>query len=309
MTPHDAIDRACAEVGIVPPPSYQEGRWTKTDTLEGKSGKGDGRIIVDEGRVTSWNWQTGEKATVFMDEGRKPDRQQFARAAAQRRDEDRARAARAAAIAQELVRRAQLKPHGYLAAKGFASERGLVLGSDAVREIAGRYIVPDGARAALVIPARIGERISSAQLIWEGGEKRFLAGGEMGGACHRLSKGTDTWLCEGLATGMSLRAALRGLGRSDTVIIGFSAYNLPVLARTIRGRCFIAADHDKPMEQFDGLGTGEHCARQAGQPYVMPERLGDDFNDVHQDSGIFAVQRHLADLIRRGTMQASGVAA
>ncbi|WAJ27559.1 hypothetical protein [Antarcticirhabdus aurantiaca] len=298
MDIQEAVSEACAVVGITVPRDNREGRWLYADTLTGRNGKNDGRVMIDGDRVTARNMQTGENATVRLGALDPEVKRRFVeRRVRDARDRQR-RTAEAAGIAQELVRRARLAPHGYLAAKGFASERGFVIAADAVREIAGRYIVPDGARSALVVPARIGERITSAQIIWEGGEKRFLAGGEMGGAHHRLSRGTDTWLCEGLATGMSLRAALRGLGRSDTVIIGFSAYNLPVLARTIRGRCFIAADHDKPMEQFDGLGTGEHCARQAGQPYVMPERLGDDFNDVLLDQGIFAVQRSLTALIR-----------
>lgn len=120
----------------------------------------------------------------------------------------------------------------------------------------------------------------------------------MGGAVHRIAKGRDTWLCEGYATGLSLRVALKSLNRADTILVCFSAFNIVAVARSINGRCFIAADHDKPMPQFDGLGTGEHWARAAGKPYAMPPALG-DINDMHMQGGIFAVQKLVSELIRR----------
>ena len=97
---------------------------------------------------------------------------------------------------------------------------------------------------------------------------------------------------------MSLRAALKSLSRPDAVLCCFSASNVAAVARLIQGKCFIAADHDKPMPQFDGLGTGEHWARIAGKPYTMPPEPG-DVNDMHMSAGIFAVQRLITDLIRR----------
>jgi putative DNA primase/helicase len=62
----DAIQQACADIGIVPPKARAYGRWLVTDTLEGKRGKGDGRVIVNERHVTAWNWQTGVSVTVSM---------------------------------------------------------------------------------------------------------------------------------------------------------------------------------------------------------------------------------------------------
>ncbi|WAJ27560.1 HNH endonuclease [Antarcticirhabdus aurantiaca] len=46
MTPHDAIDRACAEVGIVPPPSYQEG-GSQGCSVSGCSRKVKARQLCD----------------------------------------------------------------------------------------------------------------------------------------------------------------------------------------------------------------------------------------------------------------------
>lgn len=305
MNVSDAIDQACAAVGIKPPRSYKHGQWVKCDTLDGKSGKGDGRVIADDLKVVGWNWKTGEKATIWLkdrDSLTPVEKHQFAERKAKDEAEQRERAARAAHVAQTLLATAKLGTHAYLARKGFPTEQAHVLPAADVVDIGGKYLVPEGAKTALIIPARIGTRITSAQLIWEDGTKKFLAGGEMGGAVHRLSRGTETWLCEGFATGLSLRMVLKALNRSATVLCCFSASNLATVARTIEGKCFIAADHDKPLEQFGGLGTGEHYAKVAGHPYTMPPDLGTDFNDMLMKQGIFAVQKHIATFIR-GTMR------
>ena len=214
MKTGEAIDQACAAVGIKPPRSYKHGQWAKCDTLDGKSGKGDGRLIADDMKVTGWNWKTGEKATIWLKDRNSltpVEKKQFAERKAKDEAEHRERTARAAHVAESLIAAAKLGTHAYVARKGFPSEQVHVLPAGAVAEIGGSYLV--AGQAAIVIPARIGTRIASAQLIWEDGTKKFLAGGEMGGACHRLARGAETWLCEGFATGLSLRAALKGLNR------------------------------------------------------------------------------------------------
>lgn len=305
MTLDEAIFRACASVGIVPPKGRQTMRkWIATDTLS-KNGKGDGRVILDEDRVTAINWQTGEKATVWLkDERTVEDRKRYAQARRDQEAEDRKRAARAAHVARQIIASAKPETHGYLARKGFPDEHPLIVDAETVARIGGDYLVPaDGARA-IVVPARIGTQISSVQLIWEDGTKKFLYGGEMGGAAHRIATGRDTWLCEGYATGLSVRAALRGLNRSDTVLVCFSASNIAKVASSFsrRSRCLIAADNDAPPaqrpEQFDGKGAGEYFAHKAARPYVMPPDVGTDFNDLHVDQGIFAVQRVLMKINR-----------
>lgn len=298
MNVEDAILQACSGVGIHPPKRHAYGKWLKTDTLTGKSGKGDGRVIIDDFRVTAWNWQTGEKITVWLkDEPSPGERKEIARKIEREDRERRAKAERAAQIACSLVAAAKLAGHPYLVAKGFRDEKALVLPATDIRAIAGDYLVPEGGQSAIAIPARIGQRITSVQLIWEHGAKKFLAGGEIGGASHRIASGACTWLCEGYATGLSLRAALKGLGMQSTILCCFSASNIVAVARQVRGRAFVSADNDKPLEQFGGLGTGEHYARQTDLPYGMPPDVGADFNDMHQGSSIFAVQRVLTSVM------------
>lgn len=320
MTLDEAVSQACATVGIVPPRGrLTMRRWTPCDVVgKGASGKGDGRIICDEARATAANWCTGETATVWLNQAWTPEqKRQYAEV--RRADEHKARdrALEAGKIAERLIEAAKPSQHAYLIEKGFGAELPLTISADNVRQIAGYtdrdgrlhpadYLVPEGGHRAIVIPARIGNRIASAQLIWEYGAKKFLAGGNMSGASHRIASGRETWLCEGYATGLSLRAALKGLGRRNTVLVCFSASNIAKVAETISGRCWIAADHDAPPkakpDQFGGLGAGEYFARKSGCPYLMPPAVGADINDMHQDDGIFAVQRLINGLLREAAM-------
>ncbi|PWJ73846.1 putative DNA primase/helicase [Pseudaminobacter salicylatoxidans] len=304
MTLDEAINAACDAIGIMPPKRYQLGRWAKTDTLAGKSGKGDGRVMVDDDRVTAWNWQTGVRHTVWLDSDRTPEQRRVsARKVAERAEDQRRRADDAAKVAQRIVSSAVPANHPYLSMKGFPDEKALTLDAAAIRDIGGRYLVPDGGQRAIVIPVRIGGQIRSIQLIWEGGTKKFLAGGEIGGASHRISNGSETWLCEGYATGLSLRAALHSLYRPATVLVCFSASNIVAVAKTINGRCFVAADHDAPPKvnpnQFGGLGAGEYYAKASGKPYMMPDLIGTDINDLHCRQGIFPVQSLVLSATRR----------
>jgi len=299
MMLEDAIAKACSDVGIIPPKQRRFGKWLQTDTLSGRNGKGDGRVIINETAVTAWNWQTGEKVTVGLNgEQSTVEREKIARNVKREQERKREQSAKAMRIAGELVRAAKPSTHAYLDRKGFPDERALVIDADCVRSIAGDYLAPEGAKHAIVIPARSGVLVKSVQLIWEDGTKKFLFGGEISGTSHRIASGAETWLCEGYATGLSLRAALKGLKRSVTVLCCFSASNLCLVAKSIKGRAFIAADNDKPLPQFGGIGAGEHYAVHSGKPYIMPPVIGFDINDMHCRDGIYAVQKVILDLLR-----------
>lgn len=303
MSIDEALDRACADAGIKPPRQQVHGRWIVTDTLSGRNGKGDGRVIIDHNRVTAWNWQTGEKVTVWTDDRPRTavERRRIAEDIEQERRERQQLARRAHDMTVRLIGASQQTTHPYLISKGFPEERALVIPASGVRSIAGDYLV--AGLKAIVVPARINGRVTSAQLIWEDGTKKFLYGGLIGGASHRLATGNVTWLCEGYATGLSLRAALRGLHRADGILVCFSASNVATVAGGLKGLRFVAADHDAPPrskpDQFGGLGAGEHFARMAKLPYVMPPTVSTDFNDLHADAGLFAVQRQLTTFLRR----------
>ena len=161
-----------------------------------------------------------------------------------------------------------IKAHPYLIAKGFPQEPGLVL--------RGELLIP------MFYAVEYGQ-IIGLQRIAQDGSKLFLPGMRARGAVHRLGTGKakEIWLCEGYATALSLREALRRLYRNADVMACFSAGNIEHVASLGIGT-HVMADHD-------ASGRGEEAAIRTGLPYAMPRRVGDDANDLHREAGIGAV--------------------
>jgi putative DNA primase/helicase len=292
MTMEDALHAVCNALGIKPPRARTVGRWMRTDTLE-RNGKGDAEVIIEGDRVSAVNWQTQARKTVFLD-GKATDTYQPIRDPERDRQREQERR-EVAAVCARLVAAATPERHAYLARKGFPDELGLVLENPAalMPERLARAL-PEADGPFLIVPGRVGQTITTVQFITAGGEKKNILGGQMSGACHRIATGAETWVCEGIATALSVRAALRLLGRSATVLSAFSASNVAKVAQGIPG-AVIAADHDKPVETLGGLGTGEFYARSSGRTWVQPPSLG-DFNDYHVSEGLRAVAVHLREV-------------
>jgi putative DNA primase/helicase len=288
----DALHAACREIGIKPPSRrLVPGRWTRTDTLE-SNGKGDAEVMLqDDGKgVCAVNWQTGQRKTVRLGDA-------AGEATPYRRDPARERAKAAEHAEVELICAAIVKgctvgKHPYLERKGFPDAEGLIL-DDLWRHCEGNLgaailaAAPPSEAPLLVIPGRIGGKVTTVQFITPEGEKKNILRGQIGGACHRIATGAETWVCEGIATAMSVNAALRLLGRSATVLCAFAASNVERVAKGLTG-AVIAADHDKPVETLGGLGTGEFYATRSGRKWVMPPEPG-DWNDHHQAHGLRSV--------------------
>lgn len=190
------------------------------------------------------------------------------------RKEEADRKAEAASLASSIVNRCSTSSHPYLARKGFPNEIGLV-------DVDGRLVVP-------MRYMRAYKRINSVQWIDDAGGKLFLPGGAAKGAVLMLGAGLEHWLCEGYATGLSIRAALGHLHRQARVVVCFSAGNMVHVASQMPGAKYVVADNDKS-------GTGERAAVATGLPWSMPPDVGMDANDYHQAAGI----RALAELMRR----------
>jgi putative DNA primase/helicase len=179
----------------------------------------------------------------------------------------------AATLAAAIVQRCENATHPYLVRKGFPDQLGLI-------DTDGRLVVP-------MRDVRDYKRINSVQWIDGSGSKLFLPGGAAKGSVMMVGAGAENWLCEGYATGLSLRAALAQLHRPARVVVCFSAGNLVHVASQLQGRRFVIADNDKS-------GTGERSATDTGLPWAMPPHMGMDANDYHQAHGV----RALADLMR-----------
>ena len=240
----------------------------------------NGTYRTDGTRGWVKNWETGETATW------RAERQLGLRTAlpsplpslAQRRAEEAARAEWAAKVAEHKISKATAQTHPYLDRKGFPKAFGLVH------------------EGLLLVPARLDGRIVSLQEIDADGAKKNLPGGRMSGASFSIGSGAREVLCEGYATGLSIKAALAAIHLPARVTCCFSASNVATLAEQ-RRHAVIVADNDKPVAQFDGLGTGEFYARKTGLPWAMPPEVGTDANDHHLNAGLPALQRLLLDLL------------
>ena len=184
--------------------------------------------------------------------------------------------AQAAQKAIGILSQCKTKTHAYAAAKGFAEEVLNVLETE------------DGPVA--VIPMRIGADVVGCQLISEDGTKKFLFGQRSGHAQFIFDNKGDHYLCEGFATGLSIRHALKNLKKKYTIHVCFSAGNMAKVAANLATGITVA-DNDKS-------GTGERVAREIGWPYWMSDVVGEDFNDAHKRMGLFAASQSLLRAVR-----------
>ena len=302
MTLHAAMLEACNAVQIMPPRYTKPGQWVQCPVKGKGPSNGSGRVMVfDDGRGgICYNWITGQqqrfsdRGLAGRDEVKAPPRDPEAerRAEAERRE--------VMATCKRIVAACGQAEHPYLARKGFPRELGLVIADPRPLMPAGKLgeamaaALPEGDGPLLVIPGRIGQQIATLQFITPEGAKKNILRGQMGGASHRIAAGRQTWVAEGIATALSVRDALRLLGRSATVLSAFSASNVAKVAAGIKG-AVIAADHDKPVETLGNLGTGEFYALKSACAWTMPPERG-DFNDMLQSAGLRAVALHLREV-------------
>jgi putative DNA primase/helicase len=255
-----------------------DGRWHRTAT-DDKPRKKNGAYLFDGQRGVVKNFATMERYAAYRDGANVGfvDRAELRARRAVVQAETSAKQAEARARAEDMVRRATVDKHPYLAAKGFPAETGLVLDGE------------------LLIPMRefkLYRQINSLQRISADGTKLFLAGGKAKGSVFFIGPymARERWLVEGYATGLSVRAALRDLHCDAQIVVCFSAGNLAYIGRLVkelRPKAFVFADNDKS-------GAGAEAAKSTGLPFCMAMFEGMDANDWHREYGV----RSLADLIQ-----------
>ena len=254
--------------------------------------KKNGAYLWDGTRGWVFCWDGEAKTHWYADPNAKPWSEEEKRAWAAKRRQAEAQQERrrqqAATDAGNMLRTATPGEHDYLVRKGLGAVQGLVL--------------PDG---ALMVPMRNHDtnNLQGAQVIrWLPDEMRFekkmLPGMRAKGAVLRLGKGSETVLCEGYATGLSIELAARSVGLPAAVLVTFSATNLVHVAQFLKGRVFVFADNDKSE-------AGERAAQDTGHPYCMSDIVGEDANDVHARAGLMAVAQMLMR-VRRSEAVASG---
>lgn len=218
---------------------------------------------------------TMQEVAVWRAEGEKSQAaiervQQVAQQAAQ---ETERKQREAAAKAAQMLAESELLTHPYMAAKGFPDERVNVL---------------DG---VMLVPMRVGRDLVGAQQITAEGGKKFIFGQRSSMAEFVMTAGQDGVhvVCEGYATGLSVRAALATLRRPYYVHVAFSAGNMKKIAQALPSGLAIADN--------DASETGEKTCKEIGWPYWMSDTVGEDCNDYHQRRGLFALAQGLQKML------------
>jgi putative DNA primase/helicase len=182
---------------------------------------------------------------------------------------------RAAQKAAYIMHQCQFGSHPYLKNKGFKEEQGNVWRNDDA--------------LLLVIPMRIGAHLVGCQLVNEEGGKKFLFGQRTSGASFIFDNRGPNILCEGYATALSIKAAMKVLRRRYTLHVCFSAGNMKKIAANLP-KGFVVADNDLSQ-------TGQKTAEQIGWPCWTPDTVGMDANDIHQRDGLFSFSQSLGKVI------------
>lgn len=248
------------------------GKWRRYAT-EDKPHHKNGSIKFMGDHAFIQNHATMTEIAVWKaDSDSKIDLVKIRRIAKQAEDDIRLKQAEAARTAAWMLKESQFAHHPYLAAKGFPDEQGNVY-------------VKDGA-LLLLIPMRVGPNLVGVQIIEPEGQKKFLFG-------QRTSNAEFIWdnkgphiLCEGYATGLSIRAAMKALKRRYTLHVCFSAGNMEKIASSLQSG-FVVADNDASL-------TGLNTAKKIGWQYYMPPTMGQDFNDFASEVGLFRSSQALA---------------
>lgn len=165
--------------------------------------------------------------------------------------------------------------HPYLESKGFADEQGNVLHMEG--------------KPVLLIPMRVGGSLVGLQMIDAEGGKKFLFGQRTSGATFTFDNKGMNIVCEGYATALSVRAALKQLKRRYTLHVCFSAGNMAKVAEGL--------EQGLTISDNDASGTGQKTAEQIGWPYWMSPVVNQDFNDYHQQNGLFKATKSLNEIL------------
>jgi len=259
--------------------------------------------------ATFGDWATGEKHTYRSDAAHTytPDQAAAVQAAiAANQEKEKAETEKRREAAKHTARalfsgRGQVpQNHPYLTKKGLLSAEGYFHGTAKGKIIVPIYDITDCGQ------------LSSVQIIRDDGGKEFLEHGKMTG-CYSLLPGDDyissakaIILCEGYATAVSLKLA----APSASLVVCLNAGNLPKVARNLLDifpkecRVLIAADNDHGTEARTGDNPGIRYASEAAKllddngqtvKLIWPKDIkGTDFNDLHQERGLEAVEHAIS---------------
>lgn len=239
---------------------------------------GDG--LFPAGAFGSWRHDISKKWRADIGHMPTPEELEFARQKAEaareaQRAEEKKRKKAAAEKARELYETLPdaTNDHPYLVRKGVKSHA--------------LKVTPDG---ALMMPImQDADAITSSQMIYPDGSKRFQPGGALKGCFFPIpataqNPSRKVYLVEGYATGASVFEALKG---EANVFVCLNAGNLSSaavrLSEIMHGAEFVVvADNDK-----SGIGQAKakEAAEAVGGTVIIPPTEGQDANDYAQSGG------------------------
>ena len=288
---------AIRAAGLEPPDTIKADGKLHRFSSNGKRGDDAGWYVlhfdhVPAGAFGCWRESISETWRANVGRSLTPEeesrlRQTINRIRRQQEEEKRARRQESASKADALWNGAEeARPdHPYLTRKG---------------------VKPHGIRQkgdTLIVPVRIGGRLSSLQFIAANGEKRFLTGGEIKGGYFLIgsTEGAAALLvAEGYATAATLHEAT-----GFPVAVAFNAGNLEPVAKMLRRQhpslpLIVCADDDSRTRGNPGVTHATAAALAVGGKLAVPN-FGDgrpegvsDFNDLAALHGIEAVRQAIA---------------
>lgn len=221
-------------------------KWVRVPTKDHPHKK-NGAYIYDGNSGAVQNWAIHEKPVSFKG---KHDPSRVIRKPKVAVD-DSGKQTRATNKAAFILGNALKKPHPYLEKKGFPEEKGWVWNE------------------LLIIPMRINGDLVGCQLIDQDGNKKFLSGQKTKSASAIFDNKGPVLLCEGYATALSVRRALKAIKQRYKIVVCFSAGNIGEMAK-IYPDSFVIADNDP---------IGIKVAKKIAHPYWISPNKGEDFND------------------------------
>jgi putative DNA primase/helicase len=288
-------------LGLRPRAIVADGRWRRCATENHPHRKNGAYKLSMDGRI-GWgqDWAVHSEPATWRPEATEDAPVLDYAEIRRRNDEAAAEQRRAAAAAREFYAgcAALVGGHAYLTAHGLDMTgcRGLKV------DRKGWLVVPMGAKRELM----------SVQRISPDGEKRFWAGAPTAGASYRVERprATVTILCEGLATGLALFAAVP----TARVVVAFNCRNFVPVAESLpkKGMVAVAADNDHETQARLGHNPGLDAAREAaallGCEVAVPEGIrGTDFCDLRVErvaervaKRMYGRRQEMESSVRRG---------
>lgn len=243
-------------------------KWVRVPTVDKPHSK-NGAYIYDGQSGAVQNWAIHDKPVSWKSkEPYRPD--PLAKEKREKAERERIeRQVKAAKKAGWIMSQAKEGTHPYLARKGFPTQKSYVWNS------------------LIVLPTREGDKLVGCQLISTDGTKKFLTGQKTKGVSLVMdNKGVDI-ICEGFATALSVRRAMKFLKERYKIHVCFSASNMVEIGLKLNNPIVIA-DNDP---------IGIRTARKIASDYWVAKVDGQDFNDAEIALGTEAVAQSLAPFI------------